>query len=331
MSGNLPNIGIIPDIVVNAEAEKRAREEAQKRRAYAEEMGRKEAHAENAVKKYGELKKSGGILAPEDQKKIQLAQSSIKMIREFMKGLDKELQDHIKLSYLIERIRIVQSVPTALEMEICLTKAVALGRIRILDWQERKEAEKIGKYPKNVLFWNGKGYIPIIETPANLALISEFRKLAELVGIAKKRFNERVIAQIRIRANILLSEMIADEKEGMAYAYLPALKLEDGKQLSEGHLLLRLVRNQLGRGNQGAKIICLEAYGRIRRKYEGLREKKRFLPLAFVRAGKITVHIKDKELFDDTHWFLRDVLEGLKYEKIHTPVAAALPFIGSLP
>lgn len=317
MSGNLPNIGIIPDIVVSAEDTKKASAEAQKRRAYAEEMGRKKAHSENAVKKYSELKESGGILAPEDQQKFQSALSSVKMIDEFMKGLDRELHNHVQLAHLIERIRIAQSEPTALEMETCLTRAVVLERMRALSWQEQKEAEKTGKYPRNVLFWDGKSYLPILETPANLALIAELRKLSKAVSQVKKAHIEKAVMQMRDRANILLYEMIAG-KEGIAYAYLPPIKLPDGKQLGVGHLLLRLVKNE-----QGAKIICLEAQGRIARKYEELRRNKRFLPIVYARAGKITSYL-DKELFDDMRIFLRDILEGAKHEKVPEAVADML-------
>lgn len=331
MRGNLPNIGIIPDIVVDVASAKKASAEAQKRRAYAEEMGRKKAHSENAVKKYSELKESGGILAPEDQQKLQSAQSSIKMIDEFMKGLDRELHNHVQLAHLIERIRIAQSEPTVLEIEICLTKAVALERMRVLSWQERKEAEKVGKYPRNILFWGGKGYLPILETPANLALITEVRKLVRVVGEAKKIVTQEAIARMRRRADSLLHEMIVHGKEGIAYVYLSSAKLFDGKQLGEGHLLLQLVKNE-----QGAKIICLEAYGRVAQKYQELRRRKRFLPVIFVKAGKITSYLGDKELFDDMRVFLRDVIEGLRYEKsleaiADTLVAAALSSMGSLP
>lgn len=296
----------------------RAKIEAEKRKNYAEEMGRKKAHAENVVAML-----DGLVLAPIDKEKLERAKEAITKIAEYMKGLDKTLLEHVDLSYLIETIkleteRVITTKKAHSKMpEKFLQAAVNFKRARFHNDEEKKNAAK-GKAPSNTIFWNGKGYVPIAETLGNKALFAELRKLCKAVGELVKEEKIGHAEEMKARGVVSLIEAVDEEKEGITYVYMPPVRFADGKTISEGHLVLKLFK-----GEKGSKFFILDAEGRNSFRYMKMAKDGTYLPFAYVRVGKITGHIKDKDLFEDMRIILRDVLCAIKHQQEKKAVSAS--------
>lgn len=151
---------------------KSKKDEALRRKSYAEEAGKLLSDALISIKEYESIESEGGVLSVDDKKELTHLREITDRLR---KSGDPELQKHIEFSEFMEDVR--NSIPSEDVLGKLLEKAVTLGR--------RKVAERCIKdimtYP-NILF-RGKLYVCPFEdkTPAQEGLNAELWKLASTV------------------------------------------------------------------------------------------------------------------------------------------------------
>lgn len=281
-------------------------EKAAKRLSFAREKGRDKSNLEWEVKILQKAK-SGGILTPSDNERREKALKDLIGVDRDIKQTDEILRLHIDFFYLYEDVKKASQVfsrhPELINLKDLVGRGKELGCFRIVGKDERERMKKAGgKYPLLIVL-NDEWYLPNYsdEHDEELAIIAE-----KLAALARAR-QSSLVDDMKKRANMSLSEIIEGEgKEGVAYIHYGPLDIEAGKKLPEGHLLLELIKD-----NSGAKLIILDAAGRFAQRYSIMKDKGRYLPLAYIKAGRITGYIESKDIFDDTRTFLLDVLRAL--------------------
>lgn len=151
---------------------KQKKDDALKRKTYAEEAGKLLSGALASIGAYKDIEKQGGVLSSNDKAEMERLCELVDKLR---RSGDPEIQKHIEFSEFMEEVR--NSTPSEDVLGKLLEKAVALGRRKITE----RCIKDIMTYP-NILFRN-KLYVCPFEnkTPAQEGLNAELWKLASTV------------------------------------------------------------------------------------------------------------------------------------------------------
>lgn len=283
-------------------------EKAAKRLSFSKDMGKRKAFIEHDIKILQKVRSSGGILDPDDRECLESAYENLAKIDKYVRhGIDEDLRDFIEFFCLVEESKIAKAMiggmSDLVNVEDMVKRAKEMGVIRIVGQQEKADMIRNKKIDRHLIVLNGIWYVPshFNECDDEVSLFT-----ANISDIIKSKKGS-IVETMKKRATKSLEELIVgDGAEGEAYIYYPPVLLGEGKNFPEGHLLLEMIKD-----GEGAKLIIVEAAGRFAKKYYELKDKGRFLPLAFIRAGKIVSHIEDRDVFGDTRMFLMDVLRAL--------------------
>lgn len=285
-------------------------EKAARRLSFAKEKGKGKSDLEFAVKVLQKAK-SGGILTPSNKNELDKAYESLRAVDRDIRQTDEMLRSAIEFFYLYEDVKkadkILEKYPDLFDVKDLVKRGKDGGHFRIVGKEDKermkKETRESGKTFPYLIVLDAEWFLPNFtgEYDEELAVMA-----GELAALAKERKNS-LIDSMKSRATIpSLAEMLeSDGKKGAACIYFPPLDIDD-KKLPEGYLLLELIKD-----NSGAKLIILDAAGRFAQRYSAMKDKGRYLPLAYIKAGRITGYIESKDIFDDTRTFLSDILRAL--------------------
>lgn len=281
-------------------------EKAARRLAFAKEKGKEKSGLEWEVKVLQKAK-SSGILTPTDKNRLEKAHKDLLNIDRDIKQSDEELRPHVDFFYLYEDVKRASRVfglcPELVDLRDMVERGKGIGCFRIVGKDERERMKKEGRRYPLLIVLNNEWFLPNYtgEHDDELAIMAE-----KLAAIARAK-QSSLVDDMKKQANLSLPEMVeGDGKEGIAYIHYDQLDVENGQKLSEGHLLLEMIKDK-----DGAKIIVVDAAGRFAQKYSAMKDKGRYLPLIYVKAGRIMGYIEGKDVFEDIRIFLMDVLRAL--------------------
>lgn len=326
------NLGTISVTEVTAEDAEKLAATMQENRKYAEELGQKKAELEEAVRKIEEMVlKNGGdadalrLLPPESQKALVNNKRALHQLGQELVRLEKDepsIRYHTDLAYLIRKVEIhVELVRKGEQVDgavYFVELALKSGRFRAATKEERSAKTK----PSHTVSFGTKAIVPVELTRGNKVLAE---RLIELCKIDKQKETDSFCASIdamKVKGTHSLRQIIARPNGcEVVYIHFPKKQLSGGKWLSSGHILCRVDMD----GGDRFRLIILDVIGpeNVADTYTRMRKAKRFLPLAFLKAGKITAFIENPEVFNDTRMFLLDVLRGLEYEQAEAVKAAS--------
>lgn len=324
------NLGAIKVAEVTTEDALNLTLKIQENRQYSEDLGRKRAELEEAIRKIEEMAANNGggsevllLLPPESKKALINNQRGLKTLSQELERLEKDepgIRAHAELAYLIRKIEIEISLAReGRRMSVAyffVEIALKSGRFRVAT-----KMECVTK-PSHTVLFGTKAIVPVELTRGNKVLAE---RLIELCKIDKQKETDSFCASIgamKARGVYSLRQIIARPKGGeVVYIHFPKKQLSGGKWLSSGHILCRVDMD----GGDRFRLIILDVIGpeNVATEYTRMRKAKRFLPLAFLKAEKITAFIDNQEIFNDTRMFLLDVLRGLEYEQAEAVKAAS--------
>lgn len=289
----------------------------QENRQYAEELGQKKADLEDTAKKLkdaiSEVDKE--LIPPKLWGTLVNNKHGLQQIEQELKRLERDepgIRAHTDLAYLIRKIEIeiefVRKGGQAKDVACFMELALKSGRFRAVTKDERNARIK----PSHTVSFGKYMIVPGELTRGNKVLAE---RLIELCRLEKER---GVISVIKAaddmsgRATQTLIKALEQPKGGeVVYIHFPKKQLSGGKWLSSGHLLCEL-EQKVGKYRLAIRDIVGPEV--VVEDYKAMKKAGRFLPLAFIKAGRITAFL-NPDVFNDTRIFLRDVLRGLEYEK----------------
>lgn len=121
---------------------KQKKDDALKRKTYAEEAGKLLGSALASIRAYNDIEKQGGVLLSDDKAEMERLCELVDKLR---RSGDPEIRKHIEFSEFMEEVR--NSIPSEDVLGKLLEKAVALGRIKATDKFHGRDI----KYP-NIIF-----------------------------------------------------------------------------------------------------------------------------------------------------------------------------------
>lgn len=326
------NLGTISVTEVTAEDAEKLAATMQENRKYAEGLGQKKAELEEAVRKIEEMVlKNGGdtdallLLPPESRKALIDNKRILHQLGQELVRLEKDepsIRYHTDLAYLIRKIEIevelVRKGERVNGAAYFVELALKSGRFRVATKEERNAKTK----PSHTISFGKYMIVPVELTRGNKVLAE---RLIELCKINKQEevssFHELVDVMKEKGTHSLYHVMQNPRGGEVVYIHFPKKQLSGGKWLSSGHILCRVDSD----GGERFRFVILDVIGpeNVTKEYTRMRKAKRFLPLAFLKAEKITAFIDNQEIFNDTRMFLLDVLRGLEYEKAEAKAASA--------
>lgn len=283
-------------------------EKAAKRLSFSKDMGKRKAFIEHDIKILQKVRLSGGILDPGDREYLEGAYENLAKIDKYVRhGTDEDLRGFIEFFCLVEESKIAKAMigdmSDLVNIEDMVKRAKEMGVVRIVGQQEKADMIRNKKIDRHLIVLNGIWYVPSHFNECDNEVMMFAVNISDIIKSKKGS----IVETMKKRATKSLEELIVgDGIEGEAYIYYPPVLLGEGKSFPEGHLLLEMRKDR-----EGAKLSIVEAAGRLAKKYYELKDKGRCLPLVFIKAGKITSHIEDRDIFDDTRTFLMDVLRAL--------------------
>ncbi len=231
-------------------------------------------------------------------------------VREEMEGLTRErqtitgikdegLQSHIGLSQYIEEIREALKEESLDKVDALVEKAVELGRFR---WGTEEEAEGV---PNKVYYRRGV-LLPFSQSDATKAVAIELKNLVKASKSWRRDVYKEAVKALKAKpVDMTVREMVHHHPEmtsalvGEVYCFLPAYERKDKKsgqvrRVSEAHFLVEC---------DGEVVKPIEAAGRLQKVFVEWRSKKRFLPVRFLRSGRVSETVTE-EVKDDLIRFL---------------------------
>ncbi len=282
----LPDLGKIKTKKLTKKDIAEQEKEYRRRKEYSEQAGKRLTEIEAEIAKISE-KFPDWELVP----KVREEMKGLKIERQTITGIaDEGLQAHIGLSQYIEEIREAVKEENIDKVDSLVEKAVELGRY---EWGT--EEKTVGK--SNKIYYRRGVLIPTSDSPATKAVATELRKLvAASKGWRRDVYREAVKALKAKPVDMTVRDIVhhhptpGTAPEGIVYCFLPSYERKDDKsgenrRVSESHFLVVC---------DGTVIKPLEAAGRLEKVFKEWKSKKRFLPVSFLRSGRVSETVTEE-------------------------------------